>query len=54
VDDLTDQTDAKRAWEPATLTYVGNVAAVLQMGGGKLSQILADSGEAIRKTRPSG
>lgn len=48
-----DHRNAKRTWEPATLTYVGNVGAVLQAGGGKLTALAADPGEGDRKTRPS-
>lgn len=39
----------ERSWEPMRLTYVGEVGEVLQGGGGKLSIVAADSGDAPRK-----
>jgi hypothetical protein len=43
----------KRAWEQPTLTYVGNVGAVLQGGGGKLTPSPNDPGE-VRKPKGNG
>jgi hypothetical protein len=40
----------KEAWEPMTLTDVGNVAEALHQGGGKLTQALVDPGETLRKS----
>lgn len=37
-------------WEPMTLSHVGSVADVLQVGGGKLSAACGDPGEP-RKPR---
>ena len=36
----------KRTWTPPTLKYVGNVGDVLQSGGGKLTPMPGDPGEA--------
>ncbi len=44
---------SKRAWEPATLSYVGDVEDVIQQGEGKISVTQADPGEP-KKTGPSG
>lgn len=44
---------SKRAWEPATLSYVGDVEDVIQQGEGKISVTAADPGEP-KKTGPSG
>ncbi|MGI8429750.1 MAG: hypothetical protein ACR2OB_10700 [Solirubrobacteraceae bacterium] len=35
-----------RGWESMTLTYVGEVGEVLQGGGGKLSTVGQDPGDA--------
>ena len=43
----------KRAWERPMLTYVGNVGAVLQGGGGKLTPSPNDPGE-VRKPKGNG
>jgi len=43
-----------RPWEKPRLSYVGHVAEILQMGGGKISQTeISDPGEP-RKTQPAG
>jgi len=39
-------------WESMRVTYLGNVAEIVQQGGGKLSVVAADPGEP-RKTQPS-
>jgi hypothetical protein len=44
--------EPQRKWERPVLTDGGNVATVLQGGGGKLSLNQADTGDAPRK--PSG
>ncbi len=44
---------ARAAWEPPTLERVGNVGAIFKGGGGKLSIMLADSGDE-RKPRGQG
>jgi len=41
----------KKTWCAPVLSYVGHIGDVLQGGGGKLSPVMADSGD-IRK--PSG
>ena len=40
-------------WIPMQLTYLGNVQALLQQGGGKLSSFEGDSGEP-RKVPSTG
>lgn len=35
----------KQPWESMTLTYVGHVAEIVQLGGGKLSTTGGDPGE---------
>jgi hypothetical protein len=51
----TDREDAgtKQPWEPIKLTYVGNVAGVVQQGGGKVSTTTGDPGEP-RKVPATG
>jgi len=44
---------ARAAWETPTLERVGNVGAIFKGGGGKLSIMLADSGDE-RKPRGQG
>jgi hypothetical protein len=44
---------SKRAWEPPTWLYVGDVEDVIQQGEGKISVTAADPGES-KKTKPSG
>lgn len=46
----TAQAKLKREWEPMRLTYVGQVAQIVQQGGGKLSVPGGDPGEP-RKPR---
>ncbi len=41
---------AKLPWEKMELTYKGNIAEIIQIGGGKLTRSGGDPGEA-RKTR---
>lgn len=41
----------KQPWEPMQLTYVGDVAEIIQGGGGKLSTTGGDPGD---KRKPSG
>ena len=36
----------KQPWEPMQLTYVGHVAEIVQGGGGKLSIMGGDPGDA--------
>ena len=43
----------KKAWEPPTLSYVGDVEEVVQGGGGKLSVTSGDPGET-KKQQPTG
>jgi hypothetical protein len=42
---------SKATWEPMTLKRVGHVGDVLQGGGGKLSLVSDDSGDAPRKPK---
>jgi hypothetical protein len=41
-------------WAPMKLTYLGEVHALLMGGGGKLSIVAADSGDAPRKPKGLG
>lgn len=43
----------QRQWEPMRVTYLGNVAEVVQQGGGKISILTGDPGEP-RKVAPTG
>lgn len=45
--------DKHSEWVPMQLTYLGNVQALLQQGGGKLSSFEGDSGEP-RKVPSTG
>jgi hypothetical protein len=38
-----------KQWEPMKIQYLGDVAEVVQNGGGKLSPGLEDTGDTIRK-----
>ncbi len=49
----TGNSIGKRAWQRPALTYVGNVGAVLQGGGGKLTPSPNDPGE-VRKPKGNG
>jgi hypothetical protein len=49
----TTSASPKKAWEPPTLSYVGDVEDVIQGGEGKLSNAAADPGEP-KKEIPSG
>lgn len=40
-------------WESMQVTYLGNVAKIVQEGGGKLTAVGGDTGET-RKQIPSG
>lgn len=42
---------AKAPWEPMTITYVGSVSEIIQIGRGKLSQTGGDPGEP-KKEKP--
>jgi hypothetical protein len=43
---ISDENEVpKQPWESPTLTYVGRVRDVVQVGGGKLSQMGGDPGE---------
>lgn len=44
----------KKKWEEPTLRKVGTVGAVLHGGGGKLSIMADDSGDAPRKPKGQG
>jgi hypothetical protein len=48
-----DEKGAKQPWRRPSLTYVGHVGDVLQVGGGKLTPSPADPGE-IRKPKGAG
>jgi len=37
--------ESKKAWCPPMLQHVGRIGDVLQGGGGKLSPVIADSGD---------
>jgi hypothetical protein len=39
----------KKPWEPMKIQYLGDVAEVVQDGGGKLSPGLEDTGDSVRK-----
>ena len=41
-------------WEPIELKYLGQVHALLQSGGGKLSISANDTGDAPRKPKGQG
>lgn len=43
----------ERQWEPMRVTYLGNVAEVVQQGGGKISITTGDPGEP-RKVPSTG
>ena len=45
--------DSRQSWEPIKMTYVGDMADVVQGGGGKLSLTASDTGD-IRKPRGQG
>jgi hypothetical protein len=40
-----------KAWEPMTLTPVGHISEVVELGGGKLSPDTDDSGEPFQKPK---
>jgi hypothetical protein len=44
-----DERNNKKPWEPMKIQYLGDVAEVVQNGGGKLSPGLEDTGDTIRK-----
>jgi hypothetical protein len=44
-----DERNEKKQWEPMKIQYLGDVAEVVQNGGGKLSPGLEDTGDTIRK-----
>jgi hypothetical protein len=46
-----DERTTSKAWEPMTVTYVGDAREVVQGGGGKLSQTAGDTGDT---RKPSG
>jgi hypothetical protein len=46
-------TESKKKWHPAKLTYIGKVSEIVQQGGGKISTPAGDPGEP-RKQRPTG
>jgi len=47
---LSDERDTpKQPWEPPRLTYIGHVREVVQIGGGKLSQVGGDPGESRKQ-----
>jgi len=48
---LNDKKEEKK-WESPKMTYVGQVSEELQGGGGKISALPTDPGEA-RKTPPT-
>ena len=48
---FSETTGVRQSWEPMLLTYVGDIADVVQGGGGKLSPPTADSGDT---RKPSG
>jgi hypothetical protein len=41
-------------WVPMKLTYLGDVRSLLRGGGGKLSVVAADTGDAPRKPKGQG
>ena len=43
----------RKPWKPMTLTYLGKISEVVQMGGGKLTATTGDSGEP-RKVPSTG
>jgi hypothetical protein len=51
--DCEDGQAPKQQWEPLRLTYMGQVAEVIQVGGGKLSATGGDPDEP-RKQRGTG
>jgi hypothetical protein len=49
----THEGDSRQSWESIKVTYVGDMAEVVQGGGGKLSLNAADTGD-IRKPPGQG
>ncbi len=45
---------AKQPWEPMKLVYVGDVAAVVQAGGGKKASVGGDPGDPRKQKGTSG
>ena len=43
----------QRRWEPMRVEYLGNVAEIVQQGGGKITILTGDPGEP-RKVPPTG
>jgi len=48
-----DDGEAKKPWNPMTITYVGEAKEVVRSGGGKVSISAADTGDA-RKPKGQG
>ncbi len=49
-----DEGEARKAWEPMTLTYVGDATEVVRGGGGKLTATSADPGEPRKPSSKPG
>jgi hypothetical protein len=49
--DGNESRETKQPWEPPNLTYVGQVAEIVQAGGGKLSRAGGDPGEARKEKK---
>ncbi len=42
--------ESKQPWEPITLTYVGHIGEIVQIGGGKTNLTGGDTGEPRKET----